>query len=92
MFLNICSANIADHVIDADICHEAFAYFLDEVEIIIEVLDDDSVPIEETCIESEEEKNGRINFRRKRQVSVYRVANSPKTSTKCVQQKKMCNP
>ena len=60
VFLNICSANIADHVIDADICHEAFAYFLDEVEIIIEVLDDDSVPIEETCIESEEEKNGRI--------------------------------
>ena len=29
VFLDICSANIADHIIDADIYHESFAYFVD---------------------------------------------------------------
>ena len=45
VFLDICSANIADHIIDADIYHEAFAYVVDEVEIIMEVLDDEAAPI-----------------------------------------------
>ena len=40
VLLNIISANIADHIIDADIYHEAFTYFMDEVEIIIEMLYD----------------------------------------------------
>ena len=31
VFLNICSANIAYHIIDADIYHEVFAYLVDEV-------------------------------------------------------------
>ena len=39
VFLNSCSANIADHIIDADIYPEAFTYFVDEVEGIMEVLD-----------------------------------------------------
>ena len=39
MFLDMCGANIADNIIDADIYHEAFVYFVDEVEIIMEVLD-----------------------------------------------------
>ena len=56
MFLNIISANIADHIIYADIYHEAFAYFVDEVEIIMEMLDDEAAPIEEVCVESEEEE------------------------------------
>ena len=47
MFLDICSASIADHIIDADIYHEAFTYFVDEVEIIVEVLDDKAAPIED---------------------------------------------
>ena len=55
MFLNIYSANIADHIIDADIYHEAFTYFVDEVEIIMEVLDNEDFPIKEVCVESEEE-------------------------------------
>ena len=46
VFLDICSANIADHIIYADIYYEAFAYFLDEVEIIIQVLNDEADPIE----------------------------------------------
>ena len=45
VFLNICSAKIAD------IYHEAFAYFVDKVEIIMEVLDDQAAPIEEVCVE-----------------------------------------
>ena len=40
MFLDICSAKIADHIIDGDIYHEAFAYFVNEVEGIIQVLED----------------------------------------------------
>ena len=47
VFLNICSANMTDHIIDADIYHEAFKYFVDEVEIIVEVLDDKASPIKE---------------------------------------------
>ena len=31
VFLDILSANIVDNIIDADIYHEAFAYFVDEV-------------------------------------------------------------
>ena len=56
VFLDICSANIADHIIDADIYNEAFAYFVDEVERIIQVLDDKATPIEEVFSESEEEE------------------------------------
>ena len=56
MFLDIHSANIADHIIVADIYHEAFAYFVDEVERIMEVLDDKAAPIEEVCVELEEEE------------------------------------
>ena len=56
VFLDICSANIADHIIDADIYNEAFEYFVDEVEIIIHVLDNKDAPIEEVCAESEEEE------------------------------------
>ena len=56
MFLDICSTNIADHIIDADIYHDRFAYFVDEVERITEVLGDEAAPIEEVCIESEEEE------------------------------------
>ena len=44
VFLDICSADIADNIIDADIYDEAFAYFMDEVEIIIQVLDDEDTP------------------------------------------------
>ena len=51
MFLDICSAKIADHIIDADIYDEAFAYFLDELERIIQVLDDEASPIKEVCAE-----------------------------------------
>ena len=47
VFLDICSSNIADHTIDADIYHEAFAYFVVDVERIMEVLDDEADPIEE---------------------------------------------
>ena len=57
MFLYICSANIGYHIIDADIYHEAFAFFVDAVEGIMEVLDDEAAPIEEFCVESEEEEN-----------------------------------
>ena len=56
VFLDICSANISYHIIDADIYDEAFAYFVDEVEIIIQVLDDQASPIKEVCAESEEEE------------------------------------
>ena len=52
MFLDICNANIVDHIIDADIYPEVLAYFLDELEIIIEVLDDEAAPIKEVCVES----------------------------------------
>ena len=47
VFLNICSANMTDHIIDADIYHEAFTYFVDEVERIVEVLDNKAAPIKE---------------------------------------------
>ena len=56
MLLNIFSANIADHIIDADIYHELFAYFMDEMERIVEVLDNEADPIEEVCIQLEEEE------------------------------------
>ena len=46
MFLNICSANIADHIIDKDIYHEALAYFVDEVERLREALENKAAPIE----------------------------------------------
>ena len=52
VFLDICSANIVDHIIDADIYDEAFAYFVDEVERIIQVLYDEATPIEEVFSES----------------------------------------
>ena len=52
VFLDIRSADIVNHVIDADIYHEAFTYFVDEVEIIMEVLDDKAAPIKEVCVES----------------------------------------
>ena len=52
LFLDIFSANIADHIIDADIYHEAFTYFLDEVKIIMEVLDDKAASVAELCIGS----------------------------------------
>ena len=45
--LDIRSADIVDHIIDADIYDEAFAYFLDGVEIIIQVLDVEAAPIKE---------------------------------------------
>ena len=45
LFLNIHSDNIADHIIDAGIYHESFAYFVDELEGIVEVLDDEAAPI-----------------------------------------------
>ena len=45
VFLNIRSASIADHIIDTDIYDEAFAYFVDGVEIITQVLDDEAAPI-----------------------------------------------
>ena len=56
VFLNIHSANIADHIIDAGIYDEAFAYFVDDAEIIIQVLDDEAAPIEKVCADSEEEE------------------------------------
>ena len=56
MFLDICSDNIADNIIDADIYHEAFVYFVDDVERIIEVLDDKAAPSEDVCVELEEEE------------------------------------
>ena len=46
MFLNIRSANIAYHIIDADIYHEVFAYFVDELERIREALENKATPIE----------------------------------------------
>ena len=42
MLLNICSANIADLIIDAYIYHESFKYFVDEVERIMDMLDDEA--------------------------------------------------
>ena len=56
LFLDIRSANISDHIIDADIYDEAFAYFVDEVERIIQVLENEATPIEEFFSESEEEE------------------------------------
>ena len=56
MFLDILSTNIAYHIIDADIYDEVFAYFVDEVEIIIHMLDDEAYPIKEVCNELEEEE------------------------------------
>ena len=52
VFPDICSASITKHIIGVDIYYEAFACFLDEVEIIMEVLDDEAVSIKELCIES----------------------------------------
>ena len=45
MFLDIHSDNIADHIIDAYIYHESFTYFVDEVERIMDMLDDEDNPI-----------------------------------------------
>ena len=45
VFFNICSANIVDHIITADIYHEPFAYFVDEVKISMEMLDNEAAPI-----------------------------------------------
>ena len=39
-----------------DIYYEAFAYFVDEVERIMEMLDDKAAPIKEVRVESEEEE------------------------------------
>ena len=55
VFLNVHSDSIADHIIDADIYDEAFAYFVDEVEIIMQMLDNEADPIEEVFAELEEE-------------------------------------
>ena len=57
VFLNICSANIAHHIIDAGIYHEAFAYFVDKVKIIMEMFDNEAAPIEKVCVKLG--KNGR---------------------------------
>ena len=46
MFLNIHSANIADHIIDTDIYHEVLAYFVDEVERLRGALENKADPIE----------------------------------------------
>ena len=46
VFLNSCSANIAEYIIDADIYHEEFMYFVDEVEIVMGMLDNKASPIE----------------------------------------------
>ena len=54
VFLDICSATITYHSISADIYHEAFTYFVNEMERIMDVLDDEDAPIEEVCVESEE--------------------------------------
>ena len=51
MLLDIQSANIANHIIDADIYHVEFVYFVDEVEEYMEVLDNEAAPIEEVCVE-----------------------------------------
>ena len=59
MFLNIFSSNIVDHIIYAYIYHEAFAYFVDEMKIIMDMLDDEADPIKDVCDELDEEKNGR---------------------------------
>ena len=56
VLFDILSANIADHIIVSDIYHDAFDYFVDEVAIIMEVLDNKAAPIEEMCVESEEEE------------------------------------
>ena len=56
MFPDIISANISDHIIDVDVYDEAFAYFVDKVERIIQVLEDEATPIEEFFSESEEEE------------------------------------
>ena len=57
VLLDICITNIVDHIIDADIYHEAFAYFEDEVERIMELLENEADPIEEVYVEWEEEEN-----------------------------------
>ena len=54
MLLDIHSANIAYHIIDDDIYHESFAYFVDEVERIMEILGAKDTPIKEVCVELEE--------------------------------------
>ena len=51
MLLDIHSANIANHIIDADIYHVEFVYFVDVVEEYMEVLDNEAAPIEEVCVE-----------------------------------------
>ena len=56
MFLNIISAKIVDHIIDVGLYHEEFKYFVDEVEIIMEVLDNEASPIKEVCVGLEEEE------------------------------------
>ena len=72
MFLNICSSDIADHIIDADIYDEAFAYFVDEVEIIIQVLEEDATPIEYFFSESgEEEKLNKLKIVLKEATRIY---------------------
>ena len=45
VFLDIRSADIADHTIDAYIYHEMFAYFVDKVKRIMELLDNEAAPI-----------------------------------------------
>ena len=54
--IDILSANIADNIIDADIYHEAFAYFVDELEIIMEMLDNEAGSTKEVCVDFEEEE------------------------------------
>ena len=44
---------IAYHIHDADIYHEVFAYFVDDVERIMKVLDNEAAPIKEECVELE---------------------------------------
>ena len=55
-FLNICSANIAYHIIYEDIYNGVFSYFVDEVERIMEALGDEAAPIKEMCVGLEEEE------------------------------------
>ena len=56
VFPDIHSSNIADRIIDVDIYDETFAYLVDTVERIIQVLDYEAAPITEVCAESEKKK------------------------------------
>ena len=56
VLLDICSSNIVDHIIDEYLYYKASVYFVDEVEIIMKMLDNEAAPIEKVCVESVEEE------------------------------------